>query len=94
MCTCETVRYNLLLGDKDRGNRFLKWDHSDDEDGVINMNIIMLSSVSNQARGRGRQRGRGRELMIQQILANEKTCYQHARVLVRLQLKTTNVLLI
>lgn len=45
----KTARYNLLLSDKDRGNSFLKWDHDDDEDGLINMNVTLSSSPSNQA---------------------------------------------
>lgn len=50
--SAKTTRYNFLLSDKDRGNSFLKWDHGDDEDGLINMSIIMLSLAGNQVTSR------------------------------------------
>lgn len=41
-------RYNLFLSDNNGGNSFLKWDGDGDEEGLINMNIIMLSLAGNQ----------------------------------------------
>lgn len=42
------TRCNLFLCNKDGGNGFLKYDHDDDEDGLININITTLSLACNQ----------------------------------------------
>lgn len=48
-CVGLCVKMRRFSSDKNGGNSFLKLGRDDDEEGLINVNIIMLSVVWNQA---------------------------------------------